>query len=72
MAKKKAKKAAAPAPPAPSHVRDVNVIGKDATTRAERRAVLAGALANDWAADDIHTLERVDEGGFHGWAMWTT
>ena len=74
MAKKKGKKGSHPAaaakPPQASHVRDANVIGHDATTRAERRAVLVSALANEWATADIDTVERVDEGNFHGWAMW--
>lgn len=60
----------APRPPEAMHVRDVDVLQKDATTRAERRAVLVSALANDWAAEDIDTLERIDHGAWHGWAMW--
>ncbi|MBL9079215.1 MAG: hypothetical protein JNL08_17060 [Planctomycetes bacterium] len=75
MASKKKKKSVAgagpaAAPPAPSYVRDANVIQKDATTAAERRAVLASALANDWAAADVDTIERIDQDGWHGWAMW--
>ena len=58
------------APPAASYVRDTNVIQKDATTAAERRAVLASALANDWAAADVDTIERIDQDGWHGFAMW--
>lgn len=71
--KKKKSSTSADATAAPltaSYVRDTNVIAKDATTAAERRAVLASALANDWAAADIDTVERVDQDGWHGWAMW--
>lgn len=72
MAKKtKLKKSSeVPAPPEPRHVRDADLLGRDAKTRAERRAVLASALSNDWAAEDPDTIERIDQGGFHGWAMW--
>ena len=68
--KKKSPSAAAPKPPEAAYVRDVDLLKHNATTRAERRAVLASALANDWAPDDIHTIERIDKDGFHGWAMW--
>ncbi len=62
---------AAPQPPTASHVRDVDVINQDAATRAERRTVLMSALANNWAAEDIDTVERIDENGWHGWVMWS-
>lgn len=68
--RKTAKKTAARAPsPQPSYVRDVNVINKDATTREERRTVLASALANDWAAADIDGIKRIDKDNWHGWEM---
>jgi len=69
--KKAAAKAKAVTPPTPSYVRDRNVIQKDAATADERRAVLAAALANQWASEDIDTIERIDQDGWHGWAMWT-
>ncbi len=73
MPKKKTKKAAATAagPLTPSYVRDRKVLGKDAETREERRAVLAAALVNEWSTDDIVAIERIDQDGWHGWAMWT-
>jgi hypothetical protein len=73
MAKKKRKSAqgAAATPPTASYVRDVDVIQKDATTGEERRTVLVSALANSWATADIHTVERIDQDGWHGWAMWS-
>jgi hypothetical protein len=72
---KKQKKAAAPAdatqpPILASYVTDLTAIQKNATTREERRAVLAYALANDWIKADIDTLERIDQVDWHGWAMW--
>jgi hypothetical protein len=68
--KKASTSAADAAPPEPLNVRDLDVIGQDATTRAQRRAVLVAALANDWAAEDIDTIERIDQAGWHGWSMW--
>jgi hypothetical protein len=70
MAKGK-KQAANPAQPMQArYVRDLDVLGRDAATVAERRTVLASALSNDWAAADVDTLERVDQPTWHGWAMW--
>ncbi|MDZ4772098.1 MAG: hypothetical protein SGI72_03090 [Planctomycetota bacterium] len=57
-------------PPKPTHVRDIKAIQKDAENAAERRAVLAWALANDWKTADVDTIERIDEGGWHGFVMW--
>lgn len=78
MAKKKAKRKTRARraarttanPPQAEYVRDVDVLGSDATTAAERRTVRDNALANAWLTADIDTLERIDQAGWHGWAMW--
>jgi hypothetical protein len=69
-AKKRSLPSAAAKPPQAMHARDSNLLGHDAADSDERRAVLVDALANAWAAEDIHTIERIDQDGWHGWAMW--
>lgn len=41
-----------------------------AASQQERRAVLDHGLNGRWANEEIARLERVDEGGKCGWAMW--
>lgn len=41
-----------------------------AANQRQRRAVLVHGLNGRWANEDIARLERVDEDGKCGWAMW--
>ena len=55
----------------PWYVADVDTeLARDARNRDERRATFDWCLTNVWADRDIGRIERFDESGWHGWAMW--
>ncbi len=71
MAKKRGADKGGPQPPQALWVRDSDTaLGHDAETRAQRQASLLWCLNNSWVAADADTIERVDEGNWHGWGLW--
>ena len=72
MLPKKKALSGAPKPPAASYVRDaMTSVGGDAQSSEERRESLLWCLNNPWANKDAGTIELIDQGGWHGWALWT-
>ena len=52
-----------------SHVQDVDSIGREAKSKKDRRSALRACVDNQWAADDIGLVERVETATKWGWTM---
>lgn len=54
----------------PFWVADLDSIGKEAKTKADRRRALEACLEEFWSDENIGRIERIDVEEQHGWEMY--